>query len=334
MEPRLLARPPDWEEKVNPFLQHVEYLVPVGTERLRFLRWLAHIFQRPGELPHTAYLMVATETGIGRGTLASILTRALRGYVAANMNVDALFGGFNGRISQKLLATVDEIREGNSTDRYKKAEALKSKITEETRALNPKYGSQSVEKNCCRWLMFSNHHDALPFDNNDRRLIVIENPTERKAPEWYTNLHSLLSNPAFIASVQHYFMTLDLTGFNPYEPAPINEAKMKALAALESPTARACRNFVDQWPGELAARSDLVAFIGPDCPSSRALDHDLERAGMRTVRTQRIGPTTGTVMIVRGPLTPEDVAAVSGSAVADRILAARAAFMFTSERAD
>lgn len=324
--PRMLPIPTNWQDWAMPFVHHVEYLVPIEAERTRFLRWIGHIFQRPGELPHTCYLMIATETGIGRGTLASILTRTLRGYVAANMNVDALLGGFNGRISQKLLATVDEVREGNSANRYVKAEALKSKITEETSALNPKYGAQSVEKNCCRWLMFSNHMDALPFDNNDRRIIVIENPTWRAQPGWYGRLHDLMKEPAFIASIQHHFMTMDLAGFNPHEPAPINEGKRKALASLESGAGRACHEFAEQWPDELATRSDLVKFIGADAPKGRALDHDIERAGMRTARYQRIGATAETMLIVRGPLTPEDIAAAPRSMIAARILAARDAF--------
>jgi len=327
LAPRLLQAPANWQEWAKPFLDHVAYLVPVEHERTRFLKWLAHIFQKPGELPHTHYLMIATNTGIGRGTLASILTRALRGYVAANMNVDALFGGYNGRISQKLLATVDEIREGNAADRYTKAEAIKSKLTEETRLINPKYGAQSLETNACRWLMFSNHPDALPFENNDRRIIVIENPTHRASAEWYAYLHGLIENPAFIASVQQYLMTLSLQGFSPHEPAPINEAKRKSLAALESETTRLCRAFVETWPEELATRSDLVTFIGDDrLKNSRSLDHDIERAGMKTARYQKVGPKAETVLIVRGALTPSDVEAASRTDIAGRIISARIAF--------
>src|SRR5690606_8281425 len=102
-----------------------------------------HIFQKPHELPHIHYLMIAPITGTGRGTLASILTRALRGYVAANADTSTLWGAFNGRLSQKLFVTVDEVREGLSNDRYTKQEALKSKLTEEIRGINPKYGHQS-----------------------------------------------------------------------------------------------------------------------------------------------------------------------------------------------
>lgn len=74
--------PIDWQRRVEPFLQHVAYLVPIEAERVRFLQWLAHIVQRPWELPHTCYLIVAENTGIGRNTLASITVRVLRGRVA------------------------------------------------------------------------------------------------------------------------------------------------------------------------------------------------------------------------------------------------------------
>jgi primase-polymerase (primpol)-like protein len=326
--PRMSEAPPNWQEWAKPFLDHVAYLVPIEAERTRFLKWLAHMFQRPGELPHTHYLMIATNTGIGRGTLASILTRALRGYVAANINVDALFGGFNGRVSQKLLATVDEIREGNAADRYKNAETLKSKLTEETRLINPKYGLQSLEKNCCRWLMFSNHPDALPFENNDRRIIIIENPTDRAAPEWYAYLHGLIGSPVFVASVQHYLMTLPLAGFNAHEPAPINDAKRKALAALESETTKLCRAFAENWPDDLATRNDLVSFIANDAlRTSRSLGHDIERAGMKTAHAQKVGAKLETVLIVRGALTPGDIDAMSRAEISRRIISARGEFM-------
>ncbi|PZU18315.1 MAG: hypothetical protein DI591_00100 [Citromicrobium sp.] len=327
--PAMLPVPIDWQAWVQPFLDHVAYLVPIEHERERFLSWVAHIVQHPGVLPHTCYLMVATQTGIGRGTLASILTRALRGYVAANMDVDALFGGFNGRLSQKLLATVDEVREGNARDRYAKAEAFKSKLTEETRALNPKYGAQSVERNCCRWLLFSNHLDALPFDPTDRRVIVIENPTARAGADWYGYLHGLLDRPEFIGAVQHYLATRDLSGFNAHEPAPLNAAKESALRSLESDATRACRQFAREWPGELATMNDLRRFIGDGCPGDRALEHSMGEAGMvSTGHRVTLDGAKPTVIIVKGMLTPSNVVDGDNAATAALIKQARLAFIF------
>lgn len=323
--PTWLPAPPNWREWVKPFIDHVAYLVPIDAERAAFLCWIAHMFQRPGELPHSHYLMVTEQTGTGRGTLGGILARALRGYVAINMDPEALFGGFNGRISQKLLATVDEIREGNSTHRYEKAETLKSKITEETRAINPKYGMQTVEKNCCRWLMFSNHMDALPFENNDRRIVIVENPSTRAQPEWYAYLHGLMNETAFIASVQQWALSHDISAYSPHTPAPMNDAKRKALAALESPIDAACRQFAAEWPDDIAALSDLASFIGVES-NDRTLKHARERAGMKTGDRVKSGGRRETLLVVRGPLTVMDYGQIDNAVLMNRIITARGIF--------
>ncbi|UVC08667.1 hypothetical protein IHQ71_26655 [Rhizobium sp. TH2] len=307
---RISEPPADWEERVRPFLDHVAYLLPNAEECARFLQWLAHIFQKPNELPHTHYLMIARQTGIGRGTFASILTRALPGYVATNVDVSAVIGGgFNERISQKLLATFDEIREGNSSDRYSKSEALKSALTTETRNINVKYGAQYIEKNCCRFLMFSNHLDALPFDNNDRRVIVIANPDERKPIEWFERLHSLANDPKFIASVQRYLATLDIGSFKAGECAPMNAIKAQALSSMESDADKAARQFREEWQGDLATVRDLREFIGiEDAPKGRAMNHVYERAGMQSSGHKiKMSNHLETVLIVKGAHTVDDV---------------------------
>lgn len=322
---RMLRPPSNWSEWVRPFLEHVNYLVPVEAEREGFLRWVAHIVQRPHELPHTYYLMVAEQTGIGRGTLASMLTRVLRGAVAANVDLPQILeSGFNGVLSGKLLATVDEIREGNSSDRWRKAERIKSLVTEEIRHVNPKYGVQSVEKNCCRWLLFSNHRDALPFDNNDRRAIVIANPSDRKPPEWFRWLHDVLDRPEFIGAVQQYLATMDLTNFNPGQLAPMNEAKQLSLAAMESDHDRKAREFAAVWPGELATTADLREFMGNDTPAPKALGYTIKRAGMITCgKPLRIGMQVCDVLIVRGAYDKQVIDAADNEWKRQQILAAR-----------
>lgn len=329
--PRLLPAPDNWQEWAKPFLDHVAYLVPVEAERKRFLQWLAHILQRPGELPHTCYLMVATTTGIGRGTLASMLTRALRGYVAANADVGILLNkSFNGRLSQKLLATVDEIREGGNS-RYQQQENFKSAIVEEERHINPKFGRQYVEKNCCRWLLFSNHLDAIPFDNSDRRVIVIENPVSPASPEWFEYLHGIMDNPAFVASIQRFLATLDISDFKPGERAPMNAAKQRALGSMESPADAIARQFAATWPGELATVADLREFMGDDAPThSGAMRHVIERAGMVAWEKMKIAGKAQTVLIVRGTLTGGDLATVANDWIANSVTKAQLDFRLST----
>jgi hypothetical protein len=321
-----MAFPEDWQTRVEPFLEHVKYLAPIEEERERFLQWSAHIDQRPEVLPHTSYLMTTPTTGIGRNLLASILVRALRGFVAAGISLPELLdGGFTGRLSKKLLAIVDEAREGSGERRYQRATRLTSLLNEEHRHINPKYGHQSVEKNCCRWLMFSNHDDAIPFDNTDRRVVVIANPTVRKEGAYYERLYGLLDDNAFIGSVRHWLETKDITGFRPGEHAPMNQAKLRVLNEMMSETERAVAEFKEDCKTELTSRDAIKDHVfGIITRNGRTfanvndmhLTHAIRKAGMTSTgrrimayRTDRYGSGNHeirlSVVIVRGEWTTE-----------------------------
>ncbi len=127
--------------------------------------------------------------------------------------------------------------------------------------------------------MFSNHADALPFDNSDRRIIVIENPSECAPADWYARLHDDMDDPAFIASVQHYLATLSLDGFNPFAHAPMSAAKAKALASLVTDAEDAVNQFQREWPGDLAFVSDLHRYVGDPIKSEDWCRHEAMRAG-------------------------------------------------------
>lgn len=323
--------PENWRDRVKPFLDHVEYLVPVEVERVRFLQWLAHIVQRPGELPHTCYLMVTPTRGIGRNWLTGILSRVLRGYVAAGVTLgDVLDGGFNGRLSRKLLATVDETREGLTAKRYERANALQRIVTEEFRLINPKYGHQRLEYNACRWLMLSNFEDALPFDNNDRRICVIANPTVRQSEAYYRALYGLHNDAALVASVWRYLATLDISTFNPGEHAPMNDAKRTALESMDSELDRVVREFRDEWPDKFCGRGDIRRFaassLGGQSVDERALSHAIKRAGMMpTGRVVRVNTMREYVIVVRDA-SKEEVAAIAPHQLSTTIFNARLIF--------
>ncbi len=72
-KPRPLNPPADWQQRAQLFVDHVAFLVPMPAERERFLDWLAHIEQKPGVLPHSHYLMIATQQGVGRNWMAGVL---------------------------------------------------------------------------------------------------------------------------------------------------------------------------------------------------------------------------------------------------------------------
>lgn len=302
--------PPDWRRCSFPFLRHVSYLVPKRSERKRFLRWLAHIIKHPEVLPHTCYLMTTPTTGIGRNLLASILVRVLHGYVASGVDLPELLdGGFNGRLSEKLMSIVDEAKEGGGEKRFQRAEKLKLMITQEYRQINPKYGVQRVEKNCCRWLMFSNHNDAIPFDNKDRRIIVIANPTMARGASYYARLYASVDDTAFIASVRKLLEEIDIGEFNPGEHAPENEAKKASLDAMMSDVERAVVEFKEECTTELTTLVTIKNYVhaaGITKFHDYHLAKAIERAGMISTKRRLVkDKNRSSVVIVRGDLTVE-----------------------------
>ena len=261
--PSKTPAPANWRDLARPFFDHVAYLVPIEAERERFLDWVAHIVQQPGVLPHTHYLFVARQTGIGRNWVAYALARVFAGYVALGFDLaESLRSGFNGALSQRLLAVVDELREGGPGGANSPlAEKLKSMLTEQTRRVNPKYGRQHVEFNCCRFLMFSNHDAALPLAENDRRIVVIENPSVCRSADYYTALYRMLDAPDLGAAIGEALRQRDISRFNPGERAPMSEAKARTIRAGRTEIEQAVRDLAAEWPSDCITSTRLQAVV-------------------------------------------------------------------------
>lgn len=286
------------------FLDHITYLF--GADAGRFLDWLAHIEQNPGELPHTSWLHIAKNFGMGRNWLASVLTRVWAGSVAANLDlVGVMSSGFNGQLSRKVLAIVDEIREGGRDSQWEHSEKLKSLITEEHRLVNPKYGRQSVEFNACRWLMFSQHLSAIPMEKTDRRIEVVATEALPKPPAYYVKLYAALNDPQFIAAVAKVLIDRDISGFNPGAHAKQTGAKQAAAKASQTPAAAWCEMLLEHWPSDLITASDLF-FILTGCEPSAGISlnaghrRTLEQFGIAAMGTpKRIAGNMVRLSVVR-----------------------------------
>lgn len=275
---------PQSSASVDPFLHHVAYLVPDGGERERFLDWLAHAEQFPGVLPHTHYLMVAHQTGIGRNWLASVLARVWAGATRLGFDlVGTMQSGFNGALSRRILVIVDELKAADTGyGSANHAQQLKAMLTTEHRSINPKFGRQHVEFNCARWLMLSQHYDALPLERSDRRVIVITNPTERRTPDYYSRLYGLLDDGAFVDAVAQWLGERDIARFNPSEPAPMSASKVKAIDASAGDIERALIDLRDGSDAVLLKAVTVTEYLA-DCgiarPHSRVMAAAYAAAG-------------------------------------------------------
>lgn len=272
--------PDDWELKASIFIEHVRGLW--GEDADPFLDWAAHIEQKPGELPHFGWLHVSPFHGTGRNWVSSVLARLWTGHVAASLDlVGLLEGSFNDRLSKCLLAIVDEVNEGG-TQKYRTSNRLRQLVTSEVREINPKYGRKRVEHNAARWLIFSNHTGALPLDDKDRRFWVVSHDAQPRDALYYKRIYGLLHDPSFIASVAEFLRRRDISGFNPGQHPPMNEAKAALVNFSQSAEDAACKALVAKWPVDLMTASELSEKLpGYEPLNLHSTRHALDRAGIR-----------------------------------------------------
>lgn len=278
---RPIDRQPAFSD-VQPFLDHVSYLIDDVTEREVFLDWLAHIEQRPGVLPHYGWLHIAANTGTGRNWLASVLARVWRGYVAPNVDLPALLESqFNDVLSGRILALVDEVQEGGGENPFRHANRLKSLVNAEERAINPKCRRPHREHNACRWLVFSNHENALPLNDTDRRWRVVHHKASPRSPDDYANLYALLADADFINAVGVYLRDRDISGFKPGERPPVNDAKRAAITASKSQIQQAAEQLIARWPSDVITSRDASEILGDglDRGFSPAMRRAMNEAG-------------------------------------------------------
>jgi hypothetical protein len=210
------------------------------------------------------------------------------GYVAASLDlVSILEGGFNGRMSRKLLAIVDEINEGGNTS-YRHAQTLRQLVTAEHREINPKYGRQHVEYNACRWLMFSNHAGAIPLGEDDRRFWIVSHEGAPHPPAYYTRLYQQLGNPLFITSVAEFLRRRGISSFKPGERPPMNAAKAELVAVNQTEDDLMLRAIVARWPTDLITACELTKLLEDGGPSKPSVRHAMDRAGIRRLGEKKV----------------------------------------------
>jgi len=235
--------------------------------------------------------MWTEQFGIGRNWLASALTRVWRGEVAPSLDLVALLGGtFNNAISCKRMAIVDEIHIGSNQSLFTMAARLRQIMTEEIRVINPKYGKMTSEYNTTRWLIFSNHDDALPIPEDDRRFEVVKNPSQVQSEDYYSKLYKALDDHDFIAGICYFLATRDISNFNAGARPIMTEAKKQAIKATVGEVEREVKEIIASWKKagiQMFCASDLMRIISPGENEKRAMSHIYKRIGVLRVHDNK-----------------------------------------------
>lgn len=155
----------------GPYVRHLQKLFPVASDLEIITSYMAAVVQHPGVKFQWAP-MIQGMPGNGKTLLLRALTFCVgERYTHLPNTEDLVAGGakFTGWLQNKLLIGLEEIYTG---DRRNMMDALKPLITNTRVEIQAKGQDQFTGDNRANFIAFSNHKDAVPKTDDERRWAV------------------------------------------------------------------------------------------------------------------------------------------------------------------
>lgn len=229
---------------IDCFLELVDVVVNHKEELKTYvLNWLAHMLQKPFELPDVA-LVVTGEKGYGKDTLFDFIGQYVLGskYFTNYTDTHQFFDHYDvGRVN-KILAKVEE---ADRTLCLKNASVLKTTVTSKTQNPNPKSKTAFTVPNYCRLVMTTNQGNPVDLTDGERRFVLLAASGEKKGNmDFFTRLHERLFCGEGGKQVAQYLLARDLTQYNP-RTLPKNDFQEFVVDSEVSVEKR----FINAWDG-------------------------------------------------------------------------------------
>lgn len=248
------------------FLAH---LVPDADERRWYTQWLAHKRRYPG-IPGPAVIMVARDFGTGRGTHAVMLAKLFGSRYVKTVPFSMIAGStyqsqYTDWGASALIAVVNESADtagaGVYSGKRNTYEHLKELV--DPRPIEKQFvskGAHFTAISFTSFLIFTNHVDALPIPETDRRFAVISNG-DRGTPEMWAELNAWMDSDANIAAFAAWLDDVDLEGYSPFLAPAMTRAKEDMVEASKTDLDRGMALAMANLNGEVFCVEQVVALM-------------------------------------------------------------------------
>ena len=206
--------------------EHLNYLFQNEQDRDHVLNWMAWILKNPTLKPNHALLIVGKNTGTGKSFLARALERIVDERNTQRPKNSSMGGDFNSWLKDCRLCVIEEVMQ---VGRRENLNALRDLITEPTVEVNMKGIPAFKIPNYVCMMGISNHPDALPLDEHDRRWLIVETHATRSDPTYYERLFSILEDDSALAAIYHALVHRDLGEYNGLSAAPETGAREQMI---------------------------------------------------------------------------------------------------------
>jgi hypothetical protein len=248
-----------------------EHLIPDYAEREWFLDWLAFKMMYP-HIPGPAVVMVAhAKFGTGRGTLAELIMRLVGQHYVRQLAFKDFTGKtyqsqYNEWQSEALFVCVNESSESDGASVYQTKhntyEHLKEivEVRPTLRYIRMKGTKNYWAVSSTSFLIFTNHFDALPIPEHDRRFVVLTNGGTQ-TPDYWKKLNQWLESETGVSCFYNWLLKRDIEGYSPFDPPPMFEAKAAMVDEAKSDLDRAMELSISNMPGEVFTLKQVAKYV-------------------------------------------------------------------------
>jgi phage/plasmid-associated DNA primase len=229
------------------------------------LRWLAHIIQKPYDLPGVM-LILSGGKGVGKDTIFDFLfayvfgKKSSQNYSSNKQFFEKHDTGRQGKLLVKLEEADRKYCLDNASD-------LKAMVTSPDATFNPKCEKAVSIPNYCRFVFTTNGGNPVDFGDGERRFIILPCSAEKKGDlAYWTTVRETLFNEQAGLAVAKFLEAVDLTGFN-VRQLPENEYQ----DAVVDTEIKAEQRYIEHWDGQKILASEMYRAYRSFCVENSML---------------------------------------------------------------
>lgn len=278
------------------FLDHLRRTIADERERALVLDWLAYVYSKPGARVRWALLLWGIE-GNGKSYFHNILTK-LMGQDAREIAASIIEERFTDWAEGCRVIGIEEIRV-SGTNKWRTLDKMKPFISNDQIQIEGKGSKARTVPNFASYMLFTNHADAIPIGDGDRRYFVVftkhrtrdELYDEHGGPEGVKAYFKRLFDVSFAGASGIARLLLDheySDEFDPHGRAPdsVGKEEMRLMHINEDDDALA--DALDEFQGPYINDKIIdITLLRDECdmsgeielPKTNALAHKLVAMG-------------------------------------------------------
>ena len=274
--------PDSADEAGEVFYAHLKHLIAEPEYRSTLLDYLAFCVQHPGAKIRWTVLLQGAQ-GCGKTAVAEAMRAVLGESNVAIMDASLLFSPFNGWATGRQLVALEEVRVVGH-NRHEVMNRLKPCISNDTLVINRKHCDLQHVPNNANYLMFTNHHDSLAVNDDDRRYFVLNAALQNRAQvrelgrKYFSRLFHTINKCS--AGLRAWLEAHEISEeFDPNGPAPQTRYLHDLTNAAATPLTAAVKDALEDGDHPL---------VKPDLLTTKALKNILQGENLPRFTDQQL----------------------------------------------